>query len=260
MQSLKWRACMQMEPLTNDQLPIIPDVHEQCICRKGTLGLIQKLTKPFIYLSVMTCDFNLFLANLILLAHPPNKVIAAGETRSACHVLNAVANHGILPHDGKNITFWASNTTVRQTFNFAPSLCFFVLKFSADFLGRSYWVDKFDLEELSKYNAIEHDASLTRRNAALIPDQGRPDLALVQELLSVATGKGKGGKVLLTKENLSKQLAKRRGEARAETPEYSESLFHNMFGSADSSMSLTIFGSRVDDLRPMLTEERFSGN
>jgi hypothetical protein len=142
------------------------------------------------------------------------------------------ANHGILPHDGKNITFRDLNTTVRQTFNFAPSFCFFVPKFSADFLGRSYWTDKFDLAELSKHNAIEHDASLTRHDAAQVADQGKPDMALVEELLGVATGKGEHGGPILTKEDLSKQLAKRRSEARAQNPNYSESLFHNMFGSA----------------------------
>ncbi|KAG9204722.1 hypothetical protein G6514_000506 [Epicoccum nigrum] len=241
------------------------------------MGLTQKLTKPFVDLSVMTWDFGLFLANLVLPAHPPNEVVAAGvpghqgkwpeytppregDSRSACPMLNAMANHGILPHDGKNITFRDLNTAVRQTFNFAPSFCFFVPKFSADFLNRSYWTDKFDLEELSKHNAIEHDASLTRRDAAQVPDQGKPDLMLVEELLNAATGKSPDGKPILTKADLSKQLAKRRAEARAENPEYSESMFHNMFGSANSSTMLTIFGGRVDDLRPMLTEERFSEN
>lgn len=155
------------------------------------------------------------------------------QTRSATNSLTSSrANHGILPHDGKNITFRDLNTTVRQTFNFAPSFCFFVPKFSADFLGRSYWTDRFDLAELSKHNAIEHDASLTRQDAAQVPDQGKPDLPLVEELLAVATGKGEHGGPILTKEDLSKQLAKRRSEARAQNPQYSESLFHNMFGSA----------------------------
>lgn len=105
-------------------------------------------------------------------------------------------------------------------------------KFSADFLGRSYWNGKFDLVELSKHNAIEHDASLTRQDAAQVPDQGKPDLPLVEELLGAATGKGEHGGLVLTKEDLSKQLAKRRSEAKAQNPHYSESLFHNMFGSA----------------------------
>ena len=175
----------------------------------------------------------------------PRRVKATRDQHVPCStqctfVINALriytdsrrANHGILPHDGKNITFRDLNTAVRQTFNFAPSFCFFVPKFSADFLDRSYWTDKFDLEELSKHNAIEHDASLTRRDAAQVPDQGKPDLKLVEELLTAATGKGPDGKRILTKDDLSKQLAKRRAEARAENPEYSESMFHNMFGSA----------------------------
>jgi len=33
-----------------------------------------------------------------------------------------------------------------------------------------------------------------------------------------------------------------------------------MFGSANSSTMLTIFGGRVDDLVPMLVEERFADN
>jgi len=172
-------------------------------------------------------------------------------------MLNAMANHGILPHDGKNISFKDLNTKVRQTFNFAPSFCFFVPKFSADFLDKSYWHDTFDLAELSKHanNAIEHDASLTRQDMALVPDQGAPDQALVDQLLAEASGED--GK-LLTKKDLSRALSKRRADARKTNKEYSESFFHNMFGSANSSTMLTIFGGKVDDLTPMLKEERFS--
>jgi hypothetical protein len=144
-------------------------------------------------------------------------------------MLNALANHSILPHDGKNITFRDLNTAVRQAFNFAPSFCFFVPTFAARFLGRSYWTDRFDLAELSKHNAIEHDASLTRQDVALVEDQGKPDLALVEQLLAEATGAG--GKKL-TKADLSRALARRRRDAKASNESYSESLFHNGFGSA----------------------------
>ena len=150
----------------------------------------------------------------------------------ACPMLNALANHGILPHDGKNITFRELNTVVRHSFNFAPSFCFFVPKFAADFLDRSYWHDKFDLAELSKHNAIEHDASLTRQDAALVPDQGAPDLELVDQLLKGATGKTSDGAPLLTKKDLSLALSNRRLQAKKSNTAYSESTFHNMFGSA----------------------------
>ncbi|KAH8726467.1 Chloroperoxidase [Phaeosphaeriaceae sp. PMI808] len=176
------------------------------------------------------------------------------SSRSACPMLNALANHSILPHSGKNIPFRTLSATVRSAFNFAPSFCFFVPKFAADFLDRSYWTDSFDLTELSKHNAIEHDASLTRRDVAFQEDQGTPDLELVRELLACATGEGGS---LLTKGDLSAQLAKRRAECRKSNGAYTESFFHNGFGSANSSTMLTIFGGRVEDLRVMLEEERF---
>jgi hypothetical protein len=137
-------------------------------------------------------------------------------------------------HDGKNITFKELNTKVRQTFNFAASFCFFVPKFAADFLERSYWNDKFDLADLSMHasNAIEHDASLTRHDMALVPDQGKPDQELVDALLADASGKDADGKPLLTIPDLSRALSKRRADARRTNKEYSESFFHNTFGSA----------------------------
>ncbi|KAL5113682.1 hypothetical protein ACEQ8H_008435 [Pleosporales sp. CAS-2024a] len=233
--------------------------------------LTQKLTKPLVDITVLVWDFNLFLLNLVLPPHPPDSVVPTNapgfhghwgtyvppgpnDSRSACPMLNALANHSILPHDGKNISFRTLNTTVRESFNFAPSFCFFVPNFAANFLSRSYWTGTFDLADLSKHNAIEHDASLTRRDVNEVSDQGVPDLGLVDELLGGATGEGG---TRLTKEDLSRALAKRRKECREGNQSYSESLFHNGFGSANSSTMLTIFGGSVDDLRPMLREERF---
>lgn len=102
------------------------------------------------------------------------------------------------------------------------------------FQNKSYSNDRFDLADLSLHadNAIEHDASLTRHDAALVPDQGAPDQQLVDELLKEATGKAPDGTTLLTKADLSRALSKRRADARRTNKEYSESFFHNMFGSA----------------------------
>ncbi|KAF2757468.1 Cloroperoxidase [Pseudovirgaria hyperparasitica] len=241
------------------------------------MGLLQKLTKPFIDIFVLVWDFNLLLLNFVLPSYKPGHLVPEGQaghggkwpeyippkegdSRSACPMINAMANHGILPHDGKNISFKELNTKLRQTFNFAPSFCFFVPKFSADFLDRSYWGGRFDLAELSKHNAIEHDGSLTRQDVAIVPDQAKPDLELVDQLLKEATGTMPDGSPLLTKRDLSLALSKRRYAARKSNPAYTESFFHNMFGSSNSSTMLTIFGGRVNDLTPMLTEERFPDN
>lgn len=69
---------------------------------------------------------------------------------------------GILPHDGRNITFRQLNTTIRSTYNFAPTFCYFVPNHIAGVLDRNYWSDSFDLSDIDVHNGIEHDASLTR--------------------------------------------------------------------------------------------------
>jgi hypothetical protein len=214
------------------------------------MGIVNKIVGGFINIFVLVWDFGIAILNLLTPSLKPGHVVPAhapghnltwpeyvppkdGDSRSACPMLNAMANHGILPHDGKNITFKELNTKVRQTFNFAPSFCFFVPKFSADFLNRSYWSGRFDLAELSLHNAIEHDASLTRQDAAIVEDQGKPDLKLVNDMLKEATGQMPDGSPLLTIPDLSRALSKRRVDARKENPAYSENLFHNMFGSAN---------------------------
>lgn len=212
------------------------------------MAILHKIASQIINLFVMIFDFGLFILNILSPSLKPGHVVPAhapghnltwpayvppgkDDSRSACPMLNAMANHGILPHDGKNISFKTLNTTVRQTYNFAPSFCFFVPKFAADFLERSYWSSTFDLEELSLHSptAIEHDGSLTRQDTAIVPDQGKPDLGLVDTLLGEASGEE--GK-LLTIPDLSRALAKRRRDARETNPAYTESFFHNMFGSA----------------------------
>ncbi|CAK3899776.1 Cloroperoxidase [Lecanosticta acicola] len=241
------------------------------------MGIINKIGGVFVDLSVIAWDNGIALMNLFTPKLKDGQVVPKGspghnltwpeyvppkegDSRSACPMLNAMANHGILPHDGKNISFKEMNQKIRETFNFAASFCFFVPNFSARFLNKSYSKDKFDLADLSLHasNAIEHDASLTRQDVALQPDQGKPDLDLVHDLLKEATGTMPDGSPRLTKADLSRALSKRRADARRTNKEYSESFFHNMFGSANSSTMLTIFGGSVSDLTPMLTEERFS--
>ncbi|KIJ98668.1 hypothetical protein K443DRAFT_198956 [Laccaria amethystina LaAM-08-1] len=179
-----------------------------------------------------------------------------GDSRGSCPGLNALANHGILPRDGKNISFPELYSTVRATYNFAPSFCFFVPNFAARMLNKSYKKDKIDLADLDFHNGIEHDASLTRKDIHFIKDQGKPHLPFVRELLNSASGKDKEGNVLLTPADLSRYSSKRRAESRANNPEFSLDLFHKIVGSTNASIFLTIFGGRASDLESILIEER----
>jgi hypothetical protein len=215
------------------------------------MGLLSKVETGLTDLFVFIWDATLFMLNLVTPKLKPGHVVPEGaagyhgtwpdyvppkesDSRSACPMLNALANHGILPHDGKNITFKELSARVRESFNFAPSFCFFVPYFASGFLNKSYWNDRFDLVDLNLHSekAIEHDASLTRQDTALVPDQSKPDLQLAHELLKEATGTFPDGSPRLTMPDLSRALAKRRAEARKTNKEFTESFFHDIFGSS----------------------------
>ena len=151
------------------------------------------------------------------------------------------------------------NATVRATYNFAPSFCFFVPNVAANFLNKSYGKDTFDLADLDLHNkGIEHDASLTRKfnlktvhhkpdmldnnvafslhlpgeDSALVPYQGSPHVKFVDELLASASGKDKEGNPLLTLKDLAAYSSKRRVDARDSNPEYTLDFNHKLFGSS----------------------------
>jgi len=179
-----------------------------------------------------------------------------GDSRCSCPALNAMANHGILPHDGKGIPLRELTRLVRATFNFSPSFCYFVPLFCARMLKKDYNQDSVDLSELDLHNGIEHDASLTRQDRYHEPNQGAPHIPYVKELLESSSGKAPDGSALLTPDDLARFSAKRRIEAASANPEFSLDFGHKMFGSSNSSTMLTIMGGRVKDLESFLVEER----
>ncbi|TFK31259.1 Chloroperoxidase [Crucibulum laeve] len=233
------------------------------------------LTRILQDFAVFGWDFVLSLTNILAPLRPVGHVVPEGhpgagghwpeymppkegDSRCSCPGLNAMANHGILPRNGKGIPFKDLGELVRNTYNIAPSFCFFVSNFSANMLKRNYRRDTFDLAELDVHNGIEHDGSLTREDSVHVPDQGTPHRPFIEELLASATGKDKEGNTILTIADLSRYSAKRRVDARTSNPSYSLSFFHKMFASSNSSLLLTIYGGRVDDLEVVLLEERIT--
>ncbi|KAL1746355.1 Chloroperoxidase [Schizophyllum fasciatum] len=253
-------------------------------------------------------DIYLTLANKLSRDSPPGHVVAAhapgaggrwpeyrppgpGDSRSACPALNALANHGILPRDGKNIPFPAMVASIHETYNFSASFAYFASNYAAHMLGRSYARDTLDLADLSMHNGIEHDASLTRLDTALAPDQSTPHAPFVRELLAAASGRdaatgatsatsGKpdaatgaasaqdeaasiqdgapSGAPRLTLDDIARMCARRRVQARAANPAYSLAKVHAVFSVANSTTCVQIFGGKVDDLAAMFLEERIA--
>jgi len=88
------------------------------------------------------------------------------EVRSPCPFLNALANHSILPHDGKGIDEAMIVKALTETINFDATLAkrfFSVALFASPIVGAT----KLDLDQLAKHGVIEHDVSLSRNDFSL---------------------------------------------------------------------------------------------
>ncbi|KAL7284618.1 hypothetical protein ACG7TL_001913 [Trametes sanguinea] len=158
----------------------------------------------------------------------------------------------LLPRDGKNIKFTELGAAIRKVYNFSPTFCFFVPNYMANLLTRNYRTNRLDLADIDVHNCIEHDASLTRVDSYEEPDQSKIATVLIEELLRSGTGPGGD----LTPDDISRLLGKRRVESKKRNPKYSLAFNHKMFGSSNGANLLTIFGGRIQDLRPFLLEER----
>jgi len=232
-------------------------------------GLGSSVKGLFTNVGVLSWDFLLAVLNIFAFNRPVNRVVPKGapgynglwpeyhapqegDSRCSCPALNALANHGVLPRDGKNITFRQLNAVIRSSYNFAPSFCYFVPNTIATILRRNYSTDTFDLSDIDVHNGIEHDASLCREDSIFTPDQSKPAVKLIERLLSSGTGKNGD----LTPADLSKLLGQRRVESKRDNPQFSLAFNHKMFSSSNGSTLLTIFGGKIEDIRPFLLEER----
>ncbi|KAJ7479454.1 Chloroperoxidase [Mycena galericulata] len=236
--------------------------------------LLTRFPRLFQNICIFTYDFFLTLFNLVAPKRRVGSVAPhrspgaggkrpefippkAGDKRSPCPALNALANHGILPH-GQNIKFADLDHLVRDTYNFAPTFPAFTALLVARYLNKDYNTDTCDLAEIGLHNTgIEHDASLLQQDVKFEPDQGAPYLPFIDELLASASGKDADGNPLLTVADLSRYSAKRRADARATNPDFVLDTQHKMFESSNCAGLVIIFGGRVADLEPFLREERF---
>ncbi|KZT26171.1 chloroperoxidase-like protein [Neolentinus lepideus HHB14362 ss-1] len=246
-------------------------------CTRLLGAVYSNISTVLIYAFIFVWDLVLAILNLVLPDKRVGEVVPLGrggiwpayqpprldqeksDSRCSCPALNTLANHGLLPRDGRRITFKQLSTVIRHSFNFGPTFCFFVPWFAANILGRSYWSDSFDLSDLDVHNGIEHDASLTRDDTYHSPNQGRPAAHLIEFLFSHASGAPNSefpSAPTLTASDLSETLGKRRVNARAKNSQFSLSTFHKMFASSNAATMVHMFGGSLPDLRTFLLEER----
>ncbi|KAH9961134.1 Cloroperoxidase [Lactifluus volemus] len=173
-----------------------------------------------------------------------------GDSRSSCPALNAMANHGIIARDGRNISFREVSAKARTTFNFSPSLALFMTRALSQILDRSYLTGTFDLSDADVHDGIEHDASFTRPDSHLQPDQSMPEAQAAKGLADFDKNR------TLTPRDFGRRLDARRRECRRDNGQYSIDFKHKLINSANASQLSHVFGGVVPDLYTFLTEER----
>ncbi|KAI0092716.1 Chloroperoxidase [Irpex rosettiformis] len=88
------------------------------------------------------------------------------ESRSPCPALNAMANHGYLPRDGRGIGMFQMAYALREVYNLSLPLAFF-LTIVGFILCAPWWPFHWtiNLHDLSRHNQIEHNCSLCHADA-----------------------------------------------------------------------------------------------
>lgn len=79
-------------------------------------------------------------------------------------MLNTLANHGFLPHDGKDITEEDTIRALGEGLNFDEEISRFLHEFAAS-TNPLPNATIFNLDHLGRHNVLEHDASLSRSDA-----------------------------------------------------------------------------------------------
>ncbi|KAI0881357.1 Cloroperoxidase [Annulohypoxylon maeteangense] len=90
------------------------------------------------------------------------------DVRAPCPMLNTLANHGFLPHDGKGITVNKTISALGTALNIDQPLSEELFNFALT-TNPTPNSTYFDLDHLSRHNILEHDGSLSRQDSYFGP-------------------------------------------------------------------------------------------
>ncbi|KAH7073411.1 Chloroperoxidase [Paraphoma chrysanthemicola] len=120
--------------------------------------------------------------------HPPQD----GQVRSPCPALNALANHGILPRDGYNLTTPIIVKALGEGLNVSAETATLLASTGLS-VSKDPASGAFNLDDLDKHNAVEHDGSLSRKDYDLGDTAQDFDPSVFAETLSYFGGKSEVG-------------------------------------------------------------------
>ncbi|CAG8778160.1 12919_t:CDS:2 [Cetraspora pellucida] len=161
-----------------------------------------------------------------------------GEVRSPCPALNAMANHGYLPRDGKGITPKQLFEALQKTFNEDTLLAMFQVAGCFTLYGK-WFAGKISLEDLHKHGNLEHDVSLCHVDSAL-GENWVVKKDLVDQLIANAID----GKI--KSESLINTFRARYLDSKKNNPDFTFGRFQVQLASGEYSLFLNIIGANTN--------------
>ncbi|KAK3899268.1 Chloroperoxidase [Staphylotrichum tortipilum] len=159
------------------------------------------------------------------------------EVRAPCPMLNTLANHGFLPHHGKDITREVTENALFDALNINKTLGSFLFDFAltTNPVANS---TTFSLNDLGNHNILEHDASLSRSDAYF----GNV-LTFNQSVFDETKSYWKGKTVTI--EMAARARLARIKTSKATNPTYSMSELGDAFTYGESAAYVVVFGDKT---------------
>lgn len=158
------------------------------------------------------------------------------DVRAPCPMLNTLANHGFLPHDGKDITREVTQNALFDALNINKTAASFLFDFALT-TNPNKNATTFSLNDLGNHNILEHDASLSRSDAYF----GNPlvfNQSVFDETKSYWTGK------TITVKMAAKARLARIKTSKATNPTYQLSELGDAFTYGESVAYVVVFGDK----------------
>ncbi|TPX67390.1 hypothetical protein SpCBS45565_g03842 [Spizellomyces sp. 'palustris'] len=192
-------------------------------------------------------------------AHPQWKPAGKTDARSPCPLLNALANHDILPHSGRDIDPTTLTSSLRKA-GIDPGISDRLVSITMGMTGRETPSGKvLDLDMLNEHNLIEHDASLTRSDSG-VGDNSAVNKTLVEQLLAFS----KDGKTI-DYDDMAKLRRLRYRQSQATNKNLIYGAWQYLLASGEAVLLIETFGGKeqkipIETARELLLHERFPEN
>lgn len=170
--------------------------------------------------------------------HPPG----VDDVRAPCPMLNTLANHGFLPHDGKDITVDKTISALGTALNIDADLGKFLFDFAVT-TNPDANATTFSLDNLSRHDILEHDASLSRADAYFADPQ-----VFNQTVFDETRSYWKGDVIDLHMAAASRHA--RVITSATTNPNFSLSELGGQFSYGETAAYLIVFGDRVAGTAP----------